>query len=152
LAASASAQESLPTIDVGAAAPPGPVTAPIPGPAPAPQVADKLGHTDKPFSGSVIPESVSHVAVVSSATRDEIDKTVNVMTTARRSISAQRAGARAFHRRRNATVEGRVNNPQDSARTMVYADGVLLSNYLATALLILRAGAWSRLRKSSAST
>ena len=131
LAASASAQESLPTIDVGAAAPPGPVTAPIPGPAPAPQVADKLGHTDKPFSGSVIPESVSHVAVVSSATRDEIDKTVNVMTTAETFKYLPSVLVRErFIGDRNATVEGRVNNPQDSARTMVYADGVLLSNYL----------------------
>ncbi len=133
VSASALAQETLPTIDVGAAAP-GPVEAPIPGPGPvatAPQTTDKLGHTDKPFSGSTVPESVAHVAVVSSATREEIEKTVNIMTTAETFKYLPSVLVRErFIGDRNATVEGRVNNPQDSARTMVFADGVLLSNYL----------------------
>jgi len=157
LASAALAQTSLPSIDVGAArrstshaarhvSAPAPthrvVAAPKPRPqpvvaarpaAPPPSVvaADKLGHTDKPFSGSHVPESVSHVATTASATKQEIDQTVNVMTTAETFKYLPSVLVRErFIGDRNATVEGRVNNPQDSARTMVYADGVLLSNYL----------------------
>jgi iron complex outermembrane recepter protein len=126
----AHAQEALPTIDIGSAPPPqGPVAGSAP--PPAPQRADRLGHTEKPFSGSYVPESVAHVADISSATREEIEKTVNVMTTAETFKYLPSVLVRErFIGDRNATVEGRVNNPQDSARTMVFADGVLLSNYL----------------------
>ena len=64
-------------------------------------------------------------------TKQEIDQTVNVMTSAE---SIQNLPSTLVRERfigdRNATIEGRINNPQDSARTMLYADGVLLSNYL----------------------
>jgi iron complex outermembrane recepter protein len=111
----AHAQEELPTIDVAGQSAGG-SSAP----------AEK-----KPFSGSYVPESVSHTTVVSSATREEIDKTVNTMTTAETFKYLPSVLVRErFIGDRNATVQGRVNNPQDSARTMVYADGVLLSNYL----------------------
>jgi len=119
--ASGNAQEALPAIDVGAAAP-GPGAAPI-APAPASRA--------EPFTESRVPASVNHVAVVSSRTKEEIDQTVNVMTTAETFKYLPSVLVRErFIGDRNATVEGRVNNPQDSARTMVYADGVLLSNYL----------------------
>jgi iron complex outermembrane receptor protein len=122
--AAGNAQEALPAIDVGAA----PV---VVAPPPPPLVADELGHTAEPFSGSYVPASVAHVGDVSSVTKQEIDQTVNVMTSAE---SIQNLPSTLVRERfigdRNATVEGRINNPQDSARTMVYADGVLLSNYL----------------------
>ena len=96
-----------------------------------PLVADELGHTAKPFSGSYVPASVAHVGDVVSVTKQEIDQTVNVMTSAE---SIQNLPSTLVRERfigdRNATIEGRINNPQDSARTMLYADGVLLSNYL----------------------
>ena len=130
--AAGNAQEALPAIDVGAATAPGPVTAPIaPPPSSPPLVADELGHTAKPFSGSYVPASVAHVGDVVSVTKQEIDQTVNVMTSAE---SIQNLPSTLVRERfigdRNATIEGRINNPQDSARTMLYADGVLLSNYL----------------------
>ncbi len=129
-AATGRAQEALPTIDVGAATP-GPAGAPN-GPAPPPPlVADELGHTAKPFSGSYVPASVAHVGDVSSVTKQEIDQTVNVMTSAEAIQNMPSTLVRErFIGDRNATIEGRINNPQDSARTMLYADGVLLSNYL----------------------
>jgi len=151
------AQNALPAIDVGAAhvvrahkvahrptlggtrgaptrttAPvastqPGPVVAPTP----APVVADALGHTDKPFSGSYVPASVAHVGDVASVTKREINETVNVMTSAETIQNLPSTLVRErFIGDRNATIQGRINNPQDSARTMLYADGVLLSNYL----------------------
>lgn len=154
------AQQSLPSIDVGAArivrphkpqqahrptlgatrnAPTHttapvvatqPAPAPAAAPAPAP-VADALGHTDKPFSGSYVPASVAHVGDVASVTRRQINETVNVMTS---SETIQNLPSTLVRERfigdRNATIQGRINNPQDSARTMLYADGVLLSNYL----------------------
>ncbi|HEY8072383.1 MAG TPA: TonB-dependent receptor plug domain-containing protein, partial [Methylocystis sp.] len=125
--AAGNAQEALPEIDVGVATPPPAfVVAPPP-----PLVADELGHTAKPFSGSYVPASVAHVGDVSSVTKQEIDQTVNVMTSAE---SIQNLPSTLVRERfigdRNAVIEGRINNPQDSARTMLYADGVLLSNYL----------------------
>ena len=130
--AAGNAQEALPEIDVGAATAPGPVTAPIaPPPSSPPLVADELGHTAKPFSGSYVPASVEHVGDIVSVTKQEIDQTVNVMTSAE---SIQNLPSTLVRERfigdRNAVIEGRINNPQDSARTMLYADGVLLSNYL----------------------
>ena len=77
--AAGNAQEALPAIDVGAAPPPPPF---VVAPPPPPLVADELGHTAKPFSGSYVPASVAHVGDVSSVTRQEIDQTVNVMTSA----------------------------------------------------------------------
>ena len=128
LAAAAHAQEALPTIDVGAAAPPPAAANPPPTPAP---VAANPPTPAKPFSGSYVPESVAHVAVVTSMTREDIEQTVNTMTTAETFKYMPSVLVRErFIGDRNATVEGRVNNPQDSARTMVFADGVLLSNYL----------------------
>ena len=128
LAAAAHAQEALPTIDVGAAAPPPAAANPPPTPAP---VAANPPAPAKPFSGSYVPESVAHVAVVTSMTREDIEQTVNTMTTAETFKYMPSVLVRErFIGDRNATVEGRVNNPQDSARTMVFADGVLLSNYL----------------------
>ena len=147
------AQPSLPTIDVGAAhavrnhkpdpsrrthgvasntsRPTTPVVVAPVVVAPAPVVADSLGHTDKPFSGSYVPASVAHVGDVSSVTRQEIEQTVNVMTSAEAIQNLPSTLVRErFIGDRNATIEGRINNPQDSARTMLYADGVLLSNYL----------------------
>ena len=130
--AAGNAQEALPEIDVGAVMAPGPVTAPIaPPPSSPPLVADELGHTAKPFSGSYVPASVAHVGDVVSVTKQEIDQTVNVMTSAELIQNLPSTLVRErFIGDRNATIEGRINNPQDSARTMLYADGVLLSNYL----------------------
>jgi len=120
--AAGNAQEALPAIDVGAATP-GPAAAPIDSPPPAAPA--------KPFSESRVPESVNHVAVVASQTKEEIDQTVNVMTTAETFKYLPSVLVRErFIGDRNATIEGRVNNPQDSARTILYEDGVLLSNYL----------------------
>src|ERR1019366_7059390 len=120
--AAGNAQEALPAIDVGAATP-GPAAAPIDSPPPAAPA--------KPFSESRVPETVNHVAVVASQTKEEIDQTVNVMTTAETFKYLPSVLVRErFIGDRNATIEGRVNNPQDSARTILYEDGVLLSNYL----------------------
>ncbi|MGA8172792.1 MAG: TonB-dependent receptor, partial [Methylocystis sp.] len=61
----------------------------------------------------------------------EIDQTVNVMTSAEAIQNMPSTLVRErFIGDRNAVIEGRINNPQDSARTALYADGVLLSNYL----------------------
>ena len=63
--AAGNAQEALPEIDVGAGgAVPSPRRSPRPRPPP-PLVADELGHTAKPFSGSYVPASVAHVGDVS---------------------------------------------------------------------------------------
>jgi iron complex outermembrane receptor protein len=111
---------------VWAPPPPRPV-APPPGPAPVAAAPPPA----KPFEQSRVPQSVSHVAVVASETKEEIDKTVNLMTTAESFKYMPSVLVRErFIGDRNAVIEGRVNNPQDSARTMLYADGVLLSNFL----------------------
>ena len=113
------------------AAAPAPASPPAPAPAPTPVVADSLGHTDKPFSGSYVPASVAHVGDVASVTQKQINETVNVMTSAETIQNLPSTLVRErFIGDRNATIQGRINNPQDSARTMLYADGVLLSNYL----------------------
>jgi iron complex outermembrane receptor protein len=123
-AAVGNAQEALPAIDVGSAAPA--PAAPIAPPSP-PAVEAPA----KPFTESRVPASVSHVAVVESQTKEEIDQTVNVMTTEETFKYLPSVLVRErFIGDRNAIVQGRVNAPIDSARTIVYEDGVLLSNYL----------------------
>ena len=52
----------------------------------------------------------------------------------------------------HAVLSTRASGTGNSARSAVYADGILLSNYLGNGATSRRAGAWSRRRKSSAST
>lgn len=70
-------------------------------------------------------------AVVESKSRAEIESTVNMLTTA----EAFKYMPSLYIRERyigdqNAIIAGRVNGATESAQTMLYADGVLLSNYL----------------------
>ena len=103
--AASNAQEALPSIDVGAAMP-APAAAPIVPPASSPPTAAPPA---KPFTELRVPESVSHVAVVASQTKEEIDQTVNVMTTAETFKYLPSVLVRErFIGDRNATIEGRV--------------------------------------------
>jgi iron complex outermembrane receptor protein len=70
-------------------------------------------------------------AVIESKSRAEIETTVNMLTTA----EAFKYMPSLYIRERyigdqNAIIAGRVNGATESAQTMLYADGVLLSNYL----------------------
>jgi iron complex outermembrane receptor protein len=147
-AASALAQQSLPTIDVGAARGrprPGPATAarvsaparvsqPAAGPTVAPPPAAAAGPDryaepkPAPFSRT-IPANVP--AVVESRTRAEIEKTVNVMTSAEAFKYLPSLLIRErYIGDRNAIVSGRTTGTIESAKTLVYADNILLSNLL----------------------
>lgn len=144
-AASALAQQSLPTIEVGGARGParpgpssgqraagparaaGPVAAP---PTQAPAVgADRYAEPKPaPFSRT-IPANVP--AVVESRTRKEIDKTVNMLTTAQAFKYMPSLLIRErYIGDRNAIVSGRTTGTIESAKTLVYADNILLSNLL----------------------
>ncbi len=70
-------------------------------------------------------------AVVESKSRAEIESTVNMVTTAEAFKYLPSLYVRErFIGDQNAIISGRVNSGTESANTMLYADGVLLSNYL----------------------
>jgi iron complex outermembrane receptor protein len=70
-------------------------------------------------------------AVVESKSRAEIESTVNMVTTAEAFKYLPSLYIRErFIGDQNAIISGRVNSGTESAQTMLYADGVLLSNYL----------------------
>ncbi|WP_442754201.1 TonB-dependent receptor domain-containing protein [Methylocystis sp. JAN1] len=146
LATASVAQQSLPTINIGGArgpARPGPsaarstgparVTTPAPGPVTAPVAAvagpDRYAEPKPaPFSRT-IPANVP--AVVESRTRQEIEKTVNVMTSAEAFKYMPSLLIRErYIGDRNAIVSGRTTGTIESAKTLVYADNILLSNLL----------------------
>lgn len=142
VSADALAQQSLPTIDVGArrgparpsvsSAPRGPSrpSAPAAGPVVAPTAGlDRYAEPKPaPFSRT-IPQNVP--AVVESRTRQEIEKTVNVMTSAEAFKYLPSLLIRErYIGDRNAIVSGRTTGTIESAKTLVYADNVLLSNLL----------------------
>ncbi len=150
VATAAAAQQSLPTIDVGGArapARPGPSgparsagpsrvsarsTAPVHVVAPAPALdlgVDRYAPPKPaPFSRT-FPANVP--AVVESRTRQEIDKTVNLMSSAEAFKYMPSLLIRErYIGDRNAIVSGRTTGTIESAKTLVYADNVLLSNLL----------------------
>ena len=143
----AEAQQNLPTINVGSKAkrtggkPSGnPISARTNAPAtPLAQTSGQgTGISDlpdryatpapQPFERS-LPANIP--AVVESKSRAEIENTVNMVTTA----EAFKYMPSLYVRERyigdqNAIIAGRVNGGTESAQTMLYSDGVLLSNYL----------------------
>lgn len=137
LAAPSFAQQALPGIDVGAArgsarsgpsGPPTPAPARVSGPATAPASDRYAEPKPAPFSRT-LPANIP--AVVESRTRQDIDKTVNVMTSA----DAFRYMPSVLIRERyvgdrNAIVSTRTSGTIQSALSLVYADNVLLSNLL----------------------
>ncbi len=145
LAATALAQQSLPTINVGAArgsARPGPsaprsvgparASVAAPGPVVPPAAASGLDRYAEPkpapFSRT-IPQNVP--AVVESRTRKEIEKSVNLMTSAEAFKYLPSLLIRErYIGDRNAIVSGRTTGTIESAKTLVYADNILLSNLL----------------------
>lgn len=142
VAGGALAQQNLPTIDVGARRGPArpsvshaprvserPSTAAA-GPVTAPSVGlDRYAEPKPaPFSRT-IPQNVP--AVVESRTRKEIEKTVNVMTSAEAFKYLPSLLVRErYIGDRNAIVSGRTTGTIESAKTLVYADNMLLSNLL----------------------
>lgn len=145
LASAAIAQQSLPTISVGAArgpSRPGPAARPAPGPArvttasPAPAAAPGFApgvdrYTEPkpaPFSRT-LPANIP--AVVESRTRMQIMKTTNIVTSADAFKYLPSVFVRErFPGDRNAIVSGRTTGTIQGAMTLVYADNVLLSNLL----------------------
>jgi len=133
----AGAQQSLPTIDVGsggrravvrapartAVARPAPAPVRIVQPAPAPIVA-----APAPIRRA-IPDNVP--AVVESVTRQQIDKTVNAMTTAQVTKYMPSILVRErFVGDRNGILQTRNTTPISGAQNLVYADNMLISNLL----------------------
>ena len=142
IAAPGFAQQALPTINIGGArapARPGPTGRPVGGPgrvttaAPMPgtgsRVADRYAEPKPaPFSRT-LPTNIP--AVIESRTRAQIEKTTNIMTSSDAfrympSISVRER----YPGDRNAPVSGRTTGTVESAKTLVYADNVLLSNLL----------------------
>jgi iron complex outermembrane receptor protein len=138
----ANAQQALPTINVGgarAAVHRGPaghtaggqgrVTAAAPVPGTGSGVADRYAEPKPaPFSRT-LPTNIP--AVIESRTRAQIEKTTNIMTSSDAfrympSISVRER----YPGDRNAPVSGRTTGTVESAKTLVYADNVLLSNLL----------------------
>ncbi|WP_051948696.1 TonB-dependent receptor [Methylosinus sp. PW1] len=111
-AATARAQEALPGIDIAG------VQNGAEGQGPAPAAAPVR---------RAIPENIP--AVVESVTRADIDRTVNVMTTAETMKYLPSVLVRErFIGDRNGILQTRVNTPIAGAQNLVYADNVLLSN------------------------
>lgn len=144
-AASALAQQSLPTINIGGArgpARPGPArgagparaaapttTVPVAAPAVVAAGPDRYAPPKPaPFSRT-IPANVP--AVVESRTRQEIEKSVNMLTSAQAFKYLPSLLIRErYIGDRNAIVSGRTTGTIESAKTLVYADNILLSNLL----------------------
>jgi iron complex outermembrane receptor protein len=140
VASAAEAQQALPTINVGGAR--GPVRRGPPGhvaggpgrglaatPTPGPALADRYAEPKPaPFSRGV-PANIP--AVVETRTRQEIEKTTNVLTSAEvfKYLPSVMIRER-YIGDNNAIVTLRTNGPIESANTLVYANGVLLSNLL----------------------
>jgi iron complex outermembrane receptor protein len=106
--------------------PPAPAAGPVV--APSAGLDRYAGPKPAPFSRT-IPQNVP--AVVESRTRQEIEKTVNVMTSAEAFKYLPSLLIRErYIGDRNAIVSGRTTGTIESAKTLVYADNVLLSNLL----------------------
>ncbi|MGD9656474.1 MAG: TonB-dependent receptor plug domain-containing protein, partial [Methylocystis sp.] len=145
VASAADAQQALPTIDVGGArgpvhrgpagrgaGGPGRVTTATPAPGPSGQgsgAADRYAEPKPaPFSRT-LPKNIP--AVVESRTRQEIFKTTNIVTSADAFRYLPSIWVRErYPGDRNAAVSGRTTGTIETAKTLVYADNVLLSNLL----------------------
>jgi iron complex outermembrane receptor protein len=139
-ASAAEAQQALPTISIGGArgpVRPGPVGRPVGGrglvtataPAPGPAGPDRYAEPNPaPFSRT-LPKNIP--AVVESRTRQEIFKTTNIVTSADAFRYLPSIWVRErYPGDRNAAVSGRTTGTIETAKTLVYADNVLLSNLL----------------------
>jgi iron complex outermembrane receptor protein len=111
-----SAQEALPTIDIGASQAGGAGQGPAaPG-------------EPKPVRRA-IPDDIP--AVVESVTRKQIERSVNVLTTAETMKYLPSVLVRErFVGDRNAILQTRTNSPIAGAQNLVYADNILISNLL----------------------
>jgi len=99
-------------------------------PAPAP-VADALGHTDKPFSGSFVPASVARVAPTASITHQEITTTVNAITSTDTIKYLPSIDLRLrYEGEQNPMIGWRTVSQDTPAQSLVYVDGILVSNLL----------------------
>lgn len=141
VASAAEAQQALPTINVGGArapARPGPsgrstggpgrITAAAPGPSSGPTTDRYAEPKPAPFSRT-LPTNIP--AVVESRTRQEIFKTTNIVTSADAFRYLPSIWVRErYPGDRNAAVSGRTTGTIETAKTLVYADNVLLSNLL----------------------
>ncbi len=133
----ASAQQSLPTIDVRATArrAAGPAR-PASGSAPASAPAQSQQTSTVPLSerdASVVPSAVQPniPSTVATLSRAQIMKTTNFLTTAGMFKYLPGVNIRErFIGDRNGILTTRTTGTFDSAQTMVFADNVLLSNYL----------------------
>lgn len=133
----AHAQQALPTIDVGTGArrpvaahapAPAPRPAPVRVATPAPAPAPAPSPAPQPIRRA-IPDNVP--AVVESVTRQQIDKTVNTLTTAGMMKYMPSVLVRErFVGDRNGILQTRTNTPIAGAQNLVYADNILLSNLL----------------------
>lgn len=92
---------------------------------------------------------------IEGVTKEQIEQTINATDSedALKYFPSLLVRKRYIGDYNHAILSSRASGTGNSARSMVYADGILLSNYLATALptapTTRRAGAWSRPRKSS---
>lgn len=131
------AQHSLPTIDIGGAP-----TRNNPRPSPAPASssgattgsADPANRTEKP-TPSAMPDKIENFpAVVATFTRQQIQTSVNAMTTAEtlRYMPSIFVVER-YIGDRSAQISGRTTANNTNAEVLVYADSVLLSNLLGNA-------------------
>lgn len=141
VASAVEAQQALPTINVGGArapARPGPsgrstggpgrITAAAPGPSSGPTTDRYAEPKPVPFSRT-LPTNIP--AVVESRTRQEIFKTTNIVTSADAFRYLPSIWVRErYPGDRNAAVSGRTTGTIETAKTLVYADNVLLSNLL----------------------
>jgi iron complex outermembrane receptor protein len=125
-----SAQEALPAIDIGAAVPQSgpPAGAGVASSTTTPGKDRYAEPKPAPFSRT-LPANIP--AVVESRTRQEIAKTTNIMTSADAFRYMPSIWVRErFPGDRNAAVSGRTTGTIETAKTLVYADNVLLSNLL----------------------
>ncbi len=131
LSGAAFAQESLPTIDVGAGAGGGSGLSPTPAPAPAPAAAPGQPSTWSPTLANGKPAFVERFQLpntVSSVTRQDIEEKVNIIDTE----DAVKYMPSLFVRKRNngdtqPVLQTRTWGVNSSARTLVYADDLLLT-------------------------
>ena len=86
-------------------------------------------------------------AVSEGITAKEMAETVNVINVEDAVKYLRPANSQRYIGDRNSIVASRSSGTLVSARSLVYADGLLLSNLLAIVLTSLRAGAWCRRRK-----
>jgi iron complex outermembrane receptor protein len=142
VAPAAEAQQALPTINIGGArgpvhrgpagrgaGGPGRATAATPAPGTGSGSANRYAEPKPaPFSRT-LPKNIP--AVVESRTRQEIFKTTNIVTSADAFRYLPSIWVRErYPGDRNAAVSGRTTGTIETAKTLVYADNVLLSNLL----------------------